>query len=81
MKTIISVSASRNLENSYLDYKFVESEALKRLTFQNEAIKFLVQKSVTKYVCSIIGLSNPSQIPEHDFSWLFYDIHHWLFQV
>lgn len=56
----MSVSASRNLENSYLDYKFVESEALKRLTFQNEVKKFLVQKSVTRYVCSIIGLSNPS---------------------
>lgn len=49
MKTIISVSASRNLENSYLDYAFGESETLKRLTFQNEAKKFLVQKSVTKY--------------------------------
>lgn len=49
MKTIISVCASRNLDNAYLDYTFGESEALKRPTFQNEAKNFLVQKSVTKY--------------------------------
>lgn len=82
MKTITSVSASRNLENSYLDYTFGESEALKRPTFQNEAKNFLVQKSVTRnIVCSSPGLSNPSLIPEHDFLWLFCDIHHGLFQV
>lgn len=74
MKTIISVSASRNLDNSYLDYTFGESRHWKDWHFKMRLKSSWSKNQWPNIVCSSPGLSNPSLIPEHDFLWLFCDI-------